>query len=406
MKLQTALGPFLSMFVIASVWGEDASLLSPEKQRYYEHQEQQIDASHEKLRYDWLSPINLKASGVVEKSASYGAKDTRQTLSAGIAQDLFRSGGITYSIEYAHAKKEADTLALGREVATVNQQLVTAVLTYRKNALALAQSDLKLKNTQIEIFLKRKQYEAGDIDITFLNNALMSQSNELKNNTSLHYALAQQKYEAAKLSDLPVDSLTLPTYTLTPKEPFLAEGWNIRYSKALSDSAAQQYGQTKSAYLPKLTLIADAGAQRFDALSAQSPDYRGNFYDAGLQISVPLAYNSAATSQEAQSLYLKQEAQTADIKRQMDALYDQTVALIESYKRTIRITQDNLKFYDQLLGTTKAAVNAGYKAGYDLQTLQNTRAIEELEIEINEIHIQLQLATLHYQMRHSQEPLP
>ncbi|MDP2078082.1 MAG: TolC family protein [Sulfuricurvum sp.] len=384
---------------------DDASLLSPEKQTYFQQQQHQIDATYEKLRYDWLSPINLNASSIYEKSASFWAKHTRKNLSAGIAQDLFRSGGITYAIDYAHAKKESDSLALGKEIAGISQQLMNAVLTYRKNEIARKQSDLKLKNAQIEIFLKRKQYEAGDIDITFLNNALMNQSNELKNNTSLRYALEQQKLEAAKLTDLPINSLSIPLYTLTQKETFLEQGWDIRYANALAGSAAQQYGQVKSSYLPKLTLIADVGYQQVDTQSAPSSGYRGNFYDAGLQLSMPLAYNASATSQEAQAAYLKQQAQSADAKRQMNALYDQTVALVESYKQTISITQNNLNYYDELLGATKAAVNAGYKAGYDLQTLQNTRAIEELEIQINEINIQIQLSQLHYQMQHPQESL-
>lgn len=405
MKSQSTLLTLVSLLCFTSVYGEERLLLSPEKENYFKQQQNQIDATYEKLRYDWLSPINLKASSIYEKSASFGAKDTRQSLSAGIAQDIFRSGGITYSIDYAHAKKESDTLALGKEIAGITQQLMNAVLTYRKNEISLKQSDLKLKNAQIEIFLKRKQYEAGDIDITFLNNALMNQSNELKNNTALRYALAQQKFEAAKLTDLPIDSVDVPMYSLTQKETFLEEGWNIRYAKALAQSAAQQYGQIKSSYLPKLTLIADVGYQRYDGLSTASADYGGNYYDTGLQLSMPLAYNSSAASQEAQTAYLKQQAQSADTKRQMDALYDQTVALVESYKQTIAITQNNLNYYDELLGATKAAVNAGYKAGYDLQTLQNTRSIEELEIQINEINIQIQLSQLHYLMQHPQESL-
>jgi outer membrane protein len=403
MKLQYSLATALSIIVITSVFGDDTSLLSPEKQRYYEQQSQQIDASYEKARYDWLSPINLRVSSIYEQTASYAAKDTRQNLSAGISQDLFRSGGITYAIDYAHAKKEADSLTLGKEISTLNQQLITAVLTYRKNEIILEQSDLRLKNAQIEIFLKRKQYEAGDIDITFLNNTLMNQSTELKNNTSLRYALTQQKFEVVKFSDHPIDSITLPTFILVQKETYLEEGWDIRTSQALAQSSAQQYGQIKSSYLPKLTLIADAGYQRFDGQSSPSINYRGNFYDAGLQLSMPLAYNSSAASQEAQAVYLKQKAQTADAKRQMSATYEQTVALVESYKRIISITHENLKFYNELLGATKAAVNAGYKAGYDLKTLQNTYSIEELEIKIHEINIQIQLSQLHFKMQHPQE---
>jgi outer membrane protein len=398
MKLQNSVSSLVSLLLVASAYGEDMSLLSPEKQRYYEQQQQQIDSGYEKLRYDWLSPINVKASNIYEKSASLGIRDTRQNLSASIAQDLFRSGGITYGIAYA--KKQADTIGMYRDIAGFNQQFFNAVLNYQKNLLLLEQSELKLKNSKIEIFLKRKQYEAGDIDITLLNNALMNQSSELKNNTSIRFTLAQQKYEAAKLSDQSVDTITLATFSLVQKEDFLEEGWNIRFLQAQSKSSAQQYGQIKSSYLPKLTLSADAGVQRFDSRELASADYRGNYYDMGLQLSVPLAYNASAAVQEAQSTYLKQQAETADIKRQMDAQYEQSIARIKSYQRIIAITGENLKFYSELIDAAKAAVKAGYKAGYDLQTLQNTSAIEELEIKTNEINIQIELAALHYLIRH------
>lgn len=393
----------LIIFTAVSLWGEDMSLLSPQKQRYYEYQQRQIDAGYDKLYYDWISPINLKGSDIYEKSAVSGMHDSRQNFSAGIAQDIFRSGGITYSIGYAKTKKETDIIGMQRDIAGINQQLMMAVLNYRKNTLLLEQSDIKLKNSQIEVFLKRKQYEAGDIDITLLNNALMTQSSELKNNTAIRFTIAQQRLEAAKLSDQKIESIPLPIFILTPKEDFLNEGWNVRYARSLSQSTEQQYGQTKSSYLPKLTLIADTGIQRLNGYEFSASDYHANFYDVGLQLSMPLTYNASATVQEIESTYLKQQADAADIKRQMDALYEQSLAHIESYRRVIAITGENLTFYGELIGATKAAVDAGYKAGYDLKTLQNTKSIEELEIKINEINIQIELATLHYMMHHPQE---
>ncbi|MCX6074720.1 MAG: TolC family protein [Campylobacterales bacterium] len=398
----------LVLFIVftSSVYSSDLSLLSSEKQSYYEQQQNQIDAGYEKLRTDWISPINLKASTLYEKSASMGMRDVRQNLSVGVAQDIFRSGGIEYAIGVAQAKKNADTIGMDKEIAGLNQQLISALLNYQKNALLLEQSEIRLKNTKIEIFLKRKQYEAGDIDITLLNNALMTQSGELKNNTAIRFALAQQRLEALKLTDRPINSLTLPTFTLTPKEEFVNEGWSVQYANALVQSTTQQYGQLKTSYLPKLTFIADAGVQRFEGQTSALNDYHGNFYDAGLQLSLPIAYNSSDTLQEAQAITLKQRASVADTKRQMEGIYEQSLSHIESYQRLITITNETLKFYGELITATKAAVNAGYKAGYDLQTLQNTRSIEELEIKINEVNIQIELATLYFLMRHSQkEPL-
>ncbi|MGZ5207858.1 MAG: TolC family protein, partial [Sulfuricurvum sp.] len=320
----------LSVLLPTSIYAVERSLLSPEKQSYYEQQQRQIDAGSEKLRTDWISPLNLKALTFYEKSSA-GTQDTSQSISAGVAQDIFRSGGITYAIGYADAKKEADIVGMQKEIAGIYQELIFAVLSYRKNALILEQSEIKLKNAKIEIFLKRKQYEAGDIDITLLNNALVNQSSELKNNTAIRFALSQQHLEAAKFSDRSIDTINLPAFALIQKDEFLVEGWNIRYADSLSQTTAQQYGQTKSAYLPKLTLIADAGVQRYD--SREFADYHGNFYDMGLQLTIPLTYNATATVQEVQSTYLKQQAQTADLKRQMSAQYDQSIAHIESYQR-------------------------------------------------------------------------
>lgn len=403
MKYRCTLPISIFLLLGSTVIAGNISLLSPEKQRYYEQQQQQINAGYERLRYDWLSPVTLKASNTYEKSASLGIHDSRQNISAGIAQDLFRSGGITYTIGYAEAKKQADNIGMHKDIAAINQQFINTVLNYRKNILLLEQSEIKLKNSKIEIFLKRKQYEAGDIDITLLNNALMNQSNELKNNTAIRYTLSQLRLEGRKYSDHPIEGTELPIFTLMQKNDFLEEGWSFRYSQAQSQSSAQQYGQTKSSYLPKLTLIADAGVQRFNSSELATANYRGNYYDMGLQLSMPLTYNSTATIQEAQSLYLKQQAEASDIKRQMGAQYEQSLAHIESYKRVIAISGENLKFYGELIDATKAAVNAGYKAGYDLQTLQNTQSIEELELKINEINIQIELATLYTLTRHSQE---
>ena len=397
---------FILLFPIvlsSFLYSSDLSLLSPEKQSYYKEQQNQINAGYEKLRTDWLSPINIKASSIYEKSASMGMRNVRQNFSVGVAQDIFRSGGIEYAIAYANAKKNADSIAMDKEIAGLNQQLVTAVLNYQKNALLLQQSKIRLKNTKIEIFLKQKQYEAGAVDITLLNNALMTQSSELKNNTAIRFALAQQRLEATKLTDHPIDTLTLPTFTLAQKEKFLNEGWNIHYSNALAQSSEQQVGQIKTSYLPKLTLIADAGLQRFDGQNNSLNNYSGNFYDAGLQLSLPIAYNASDALQEAQAITLKQRASVADTKRQMDGVYEQSLSHIESYQRVITITKENLNFYRELITATKAAVDAGYKAGYDLQTLQNTRSIEELEIKINEINTQIELSSLYFLMRHSQK---
>ena len=56
-------------------------------------------------------------------------------ISASISQDIFRSGGITYRINYADAKKRADDIGLNQQIAALNEELFSALLNYKKKQM-------------------------------------------------------------------------------------------------------------------------------------------------------------------------------------------------------------------------------------------------------------------------------
>ena len=386
--------------VLASA--EENVLLSTEKQTILQEQLNQYEAEHQKLRTNWIAPLNLNGTYSHDKSAAGDYHSDLQKVSASISQDIFRSGGITYQIDYADAKFRSDSLAVKQQRANLNLQLFTALLNYRKSLYQLQQSDQRLKNKEIEIFLKRQQYEAGKADITQLNNALMDKSTELKTYSGYQYAVAQQRFEIAKLSDLDPDAFPLPEFSLVEKEDFLSRQLDLQYARALSSSADYSYRVTKSNYLPALSLNAAVGYQNLDQREL-SGDYDGHYYSAGISLNFPLTYNSSYAIQEAKAAHLAKTASAADKQREIDASYRQSLELIESYRRYIEITKKNLILYDELIAATKAGVDAGYKTGYDLQTLQNTKSVDEFEIRINEINIQIELAKLHFALNNDKD---
>ncbi|MDO9056532.1 MAG: TolC family protein [Sulfuricurvum sp.] len=396
--------PFFLILIPLSLLGADtASLLSPEKKTVLKHQQEIYESEHQKLRYNWISPLNLNAIYDYDKSAQGGYHSDTETLSSSISQDIFRSGGITYQIKYADAKKQSETIRLQKDIALYNQQLFIALLNYRKNSVLLDQSRKRLENKEIEVFIKRQLYEAGKVDITELNNALMAKSVEQKSVASLKYSLAEQRYEIAKLSDINPENFPLPRFDLVGKEQFVEHQFDVEYSRAQADTLKNLSGVTSSRYLPTLSLNGDVGYRRYDPQELSG--YSGNYYSAGVQLTLPLTYNASATIQEAQATYLKENASIADKKRELGANYAQVIEKIESYRETIAITSENLILYNDLLRAIEAGVNAGTKTGYDLQTLKNTKAIEELEMTINEINIQILLAQLHFALNPSKELL-
>lgn len=382
---------------------DDASLLSTEKQTLLRQQQEINQAEHEKLRTNWISPINLNASYSYDKSAMGDYHSEMETLSASISQDIFRSGGITYQIRYADAKKQSAEIAYQQSVAQLNQQLFLALLNYQKNSVLIEQSQKRLNNKEIEIFIKRQLFESGKVDVTELNNALMGKSSELKTLTSLRYSRSEQRYEITKISDINPDIYSLPYFELADKEQFVTQQFDLRYAQAQSDTLKNLYHVTATHYLPAVALNADMGYRNYDPKEL-SGAYNGDYYSAGLQLTMPLIYNASATIQEAQATYLQEAAKIADQKRALQAEYAQAIEKIQSYRNYIEITSKNLILYDELIRILQAGVTAGTKTGYDLQTLQNTKAIEELEIKINEIDIQIELAKLHFALKASKEP--
>lgn len=392
------------LLLMTNLYGGHDALLSGEKQEILRQQKEVYEFEHEKLRTNWIAPLNLNASYSYDKSATGDYHSDTENLSASISQDIFRSGGIMYQIAYADAKKQSETIAYQQQIALWNQQLFLALLAYQKNSVLLEQSQKRLDNKEIEIFIKRQLYDAGKVDITELNNAFMEKSNELKTLISLKYTLSEQRLEIAKISDITPDKFPIPRFELITKEQYLSRQFDLQYAQAQSDTLKNLSEVTATNYLPSLALNADVGYRNYDPKEL-SGAYRGEYYSAGVQLTMPLVYNASATIQEAQASYLKEAAKTADKKRELNAQYAQVFEKIQSYRDTISITSKNLILYDELIGILQAGVNAGTKTGYDLQTLKNTKTIEELEIKINEINIQIEFAKLHFALNPSKELL-
>lgn len=392
--------PFLLM---ANLWSDDYALLSSEKQELLRQQQGIYESEYEKLRYNWISPINLIGNYTYDKNAMGTSSDT-ESVSASFSQDIFRSGGITYQIAYADANKEAKSILHQQNIANLNLQLFNALLNYEKSRYQVEQSAKRIANYEIEVFIKRQQFDAGKTDITELNNALMNKSSELKTHASLKYALILQRQEIAKLSNIDPDTFALPRFELVEKEKYLSNQWDIQYANTQSKTLSYLYEVTKSNYLPSVAVNGSIGYQNYNSKDA-ALGYNGHYYSGGVSLTIPFTYNASATVQEARATYLQEAATIADKRRELEASYAQSIALINSYHETINLISENLKLYDELINATKAGVDAGTKTGYDLQTLTNTKAIEEYDLKINTIKIQMELANLHFALKTSKDNL-
>lgn len=380
----------MTIQIIAS----DFSLLHPQKQEIQKEKLNEIEALHKKQKYNWVSPLNLSLSKNKSKSLSVGTYTVDQAA-IGLSQDIFRSGGIYYTLSFADKQRTYQLLKLENENAQLYEQIYTSVLTLKRLYLQLKQSDYLLKNTEIDVFLKQEQYKVGSVDMTQLNRAIMDKNNQLKQIITTKESLASTQKKLRELTPLNYEDIDIPIFTMIDKEEYIKQNYAINESVLQSDVNFNQYKITKSNYLPRLSINAELGYQEYSQKTYMT-NYDGDYYSMGLSISMPIDFNRSTTIQEQKAVYLQAKLQIENDKIAQKAAYEESQALIKNYQEYIEVTKRNISLYDDLITMTQQGFQAGYKSGYDLQTIENTQKIDVLEIKINETNIQLELIKLHF----------
>lgn len=375
----------LSSLMLYTLYASQSTLLRENKRDIIREKKSEIEANAKKIKYDSIAPLNLSSS--YSKSSMQDEAVSDSSLS--INQDIFRSGAILYRIEYADIKRESSLSSLALENSSLYASLFTALLEYKKLQLLLKQNHFTLLNSEIEVFLKTQQYQAGSVDITELNRALREKNTALKAELLAKQALVEKEIELAKLSDVEISTIEIPHFSLILEEEYQEGNYNRRVASLNKGVSNKEYQMTKSSYLPTVSIN---GAYGY--LDNPNTNFSDDYYSVGATLSMPLYYNRAETLQESRAIYLQSALNIQESEIEADALYKAGVSKIKNYKAYKLVTQDNINLYTKLIDITQKALNAGIKTGYDLQTLQNTKKNDELELQISDINIQIELAKL------------
>ncbi len=298
----------LTIEIIAS----DFSLLHPQKQEIRKEKLNEIEALHKKQKYDWVAPLSLSLSKNKSKSLTSGTYTVDQAT-VGLNQDIFRSGGIYYTMAFADKQRNYQLLTWEKENNELYQQIYTTVVTLKRLNFQLKQSEYRLKNTEIDLFLKQEQYKVGSVDMTQLNNAIMDKNDQLKQIITIKESVVSTQKKLKELTPFSLEEIDTPIFTMIDKDKYIQQNYAINQADIQSDVNFNQYKNTKSNYLPHVSINAEVGYQEYNQ-KTYNTDYDGNFYSTGLSISMPLDFNSNTTIEEQRAAYLQAKLQIEDEK--------------------------------------------------------------------------------------------
>ncbi len=367
--------------------------LSQEKLELLKLERQKIQQDINRGEKSWISPLSLSAS----LSKSQDATETQSEMkSAGLGwnQDIFRSGGIYYTIDQAKALGQVNLLGVDINEALYLKQAYTLKAQIERDRLLYKQNELTLKNSNINLFITTAKYKAGNSDITDLNNATISRDTARTNLISTKNTLSNEIYGLKQLvGNKKIDTIILPNIPLISQSKYLQRNLELLQYKAKDKNNDASWKITRASYLPKLTLNGSVGYSNYQG---NIMGYSGNSYSYGVTLSMLLDINSKATVESARLQYLQTRTAEINRKQELEQQYKMIVETIANYKEKIGVAQEMTSMYNDLYSFTDAQVKAGSKSTYDLESLGNSLKIQKLEKKIQVYNIIIEKISLYF----------
>ena len=395
---------FLLTFTYLFANEDGLKLLKDDKKEYRKLDKESILKKYDYSKNSWIGTINLDASVSTTHPFDKSKDDNySKQASIGFTQSLFESGGIWSKIDNAKSTFDYDLLSWENENSELLLSIYSTLLEIKKLKYQEFQNRIKYENKDIELIIKKIQYEAGKSDIIELNNAVMSKNIAYRDVISVENSLKQKELELAKYTDLKYENIEILDFKPISKEDFLEKNFSLLKEDARVAILNSSYKIDRSKYLPKLTLNANARySNTKDDFNNMLSDTRkeDSQSTASLNFSMPLFdYNMSSKLQESKIEVLKQQTYLNDLKSDMESDFEQILTKIDTYEKISKSIDDNIKLYEDLIKANRVSNQAGMTASYDLEILENSKKINEYDLLINDINILQEYSKLYFKIR-------
>jgi len=368
-------------------------ILSSNKNLLFDYEFQNNTAQSDMLENAWINPI------MVQYRRSYSKQFTDKTVetgsfSVGIDQPIFRSGGIYYAIKYAQAQREANSAEIKLKRRQTIANAVKMLFEMKKLTLQKKKLDLLVKNDAIEIRQKRESYNAGLIDSSFLDQAILKKNKDETQLLELDVAMMELEQKFALVSDKDPKTLKLPILKLISAEAYKGKNIELVRDKLRAKQKKYNSKMTWAKYLPTVSVQGRYVDEDLNPLfPAQGIEER--YFTYGFTISMPLNINMFSDIEASKVASLKAQTEVIERKHAIDEEYRLVQNKLQVIEKKIALAKKDEKLYRRLYKNTKNLAFAGEKTSYDTSMMHNSLMIKKIDREIFMIDKQIELLALY-----------
>jgi len=374
----------------------NANILSDLENKNLNLQRNQIIQDSSATKKSWINPIILEYT--INKSNSLQTTtSTTKTFSITLNQPIFKSGAIFYSIKYANDLKNLNEKNLILTKRKLIKSAYDLAYDYKITKLNEKILKLKIKNALIDVKRKKEDYKNGVLDLTFLNNAIISLNSLKLSLVDIQNQLESIKFNFQNISDLDIKKVNLKLFKIMPLDKFLDRNIELKIKKLNQKVNKDLYKMQIGNSL--VTIFINGSYNYQDTYYSNMPNSKMNFYSIGMGISIPIDVKAKNNIQKAKIHYLISKYDYLQKKRELINEYKSTLINIKMLQKKIKIYKDNIKLYEGLINSVKEDIKAGNATEDDLNILKNSKEINFIQIKILKLKIQKTLLGLYYRLQ-------
>ena len=372
---------------------ELSNILSKNKELLFEYDLKSNELQSDMLSKSWVNPLRVRYVKDYSTRFKTGTVDTG-TLSVYIDQPIFRSGGIYYAIKYSEALRGANEVAILLRKRQMIGDAVSILFSLKKNKLEQQKTSYLVKNDTIDITQKRDSYNAGILDSSFLDQAILKKSQDSARLLELELNYLELKQRFSLLSDKNPTSLKVPKLKMMAKKSYVKNNLALKRDVLKAEESDYNSKMTFAKYMPTLSLQGQYTDGDLNPLFP-SKGIDDKYYNYGFSVSMPIDINSFTDIEASRVAKLKSATEVLDRKDTINQEYQWIENSLVILNKKIDLAKKDAKVYSSLLEVTQNLAHAGEKTSLDVDTMSNSLAIRKLDQQIYAIERQLKLLQLY-----------
>ena len=370
----------------------DNNYLSQTKQDILNYSYEKAEQDSKKLKNDWISPITYTYTNNKSDTSSNDGDGTYRNSNSNIkiSQPIFKSGGIYSAIKYANSYEQYANTDIDTQRKELITQVINILYEIKQTSITIEKQKLLVKNAEIDIQRKKELVLNGLSDSSFLDNAIIEANTRKNTLVDLEYQKIELVNTLSTLSDKKYEELELPVFTILDDDKFLDNNIYLRKASEDIETAYWTKNMIISSYLPTVNFTTDYTKYHSSDDNSLEDNTR-----VGFNITIPLDIRVSNDIQSNKIAYLQKKLVLTDTKKEESSLYKSSMAKVTNIEKKIIIAQNNVKLYDSLLTQLEEQLSVGMSTPSDVETMENSKKINSLEVKSLAIDIQLKLLEIY-----------